>query len=170
MKHFLAIILLLAATALAQEPQGKRIVKMASEAPQGCIALGNEYYDCEERAVLPEGATVLTTGHGAARYLSLPDTDKGNVLRARVYRSKDGTSLRLKANTEAGGSLGSKVPATGKTSATPAPTASADAVLAKAREFHAAGIADYLTVPMAQVRTGDVVEEDTVVPHLWMGE
>jgi len=136
--------------------------------PTGYVSLGNGYYDCDPRVELPQGATVLATG--ASRYTDLPAADKPNVLRATVYRSKDGTSLRAKANAEVGGSLNSKVPATGNTSAKPAPAQKPEDVLAKARQYHVDGTADYKQVPMSEVRTGDVVEEDTIIPHRWLGE
>lgn len=134
----------------------------------GIVSIGGGYYDTEPRAVLPADAVALSTGY--ARFLDAPAADRANVLRASVYRAKDGTSLRARANTAAGGSLPSKVPATGATSARPSPTANADAVRARAIQYVAEGTAVRLIVTMAEIRTGDVVGTDTLIPHRWLGE
>ena len=153
----------------------KRIVKLPAPPMDkdgnpisGYVALGGGYCDVDDRAALPQGAESLTSG--AARYTSLSDTHKPQVMLARVYRNKDGSSLRAEANTAKGGSLPSKVPATGKTSSKPTAEQKPEDVRDRAREQHAKGFADRLHIRMSEVRTGDVVTEDTLVPHRWMGE
>lgn len=186
----LFLLLALALSAFA-EP---RIVKLATPptvtidgrtipAP-GFVALGGGYYDAEARAILPAGAVIVSTSSTSAtidaegkpatvkhdRFENLPAADKPHVLVATAYRSKDGSDLRAQSNASSGGNLGAKVPASGKTSAQPDAADKADDVHARARAAHAAGSADKLRIPMSQVRSGDVVEEDSLVPHRWAGE
>ena len=89
------IMLLTAAAALAQGPANvKRIIKVDVNAngdalPQptpkdfidpvtqagSCVPLGHGYYDCEERAVIPNGAQLLAAGPKRYRQLAKRDAD-----------------------------------------------------------------------------------------------
>jgi hypothetical protein len=109
------------------------------------------------------------------RYARLPEAAKPKVYRARVYRNRDGTSLRAQLETELSAKLEPRVPATGATSAQPADPVGAAAILEEARE-RARGdgqttpsVIERL-VPMAEVRSGDVVESDSIIPVRMAGE
>jgi len=160
----LLLILALTGVAFAQEPTGKRIAKLAAPV-DGCVALGGGYFDCEERAVLPEGAVVVS--HGADRYTNLPSEDKAAVLRARTFRMKDGTSLRARINTEFGINIPVRQALLKWQSLT---TEQRNNILARLRQYVNSGLIDERAVTMAATLTGDVVEDDGIVPHVFLGE
>lgn len=110
------------------------------------------------------------------RYARLPEAVKPRVYRARVYRNRDGTSLRAQLGNELSATLEPRVPATGRTSAIPIDPPGAEAILAEARR-RAAGSPDgpapdviERLVAMSDVRSGDVVEADTLIPVRMAGE
>lgn len=144
-----------------------KIVKLTSQPLLGMVSLGGGYYDCNDGVELPADAVVVS--EGADRYANL-GTHRDSVLVATVFRAKDGTSLLSKANNAVAGSLGSKVPATGNTSAAPPAAAKAEDVLTKAKEYFIDGSAHGLRVKQVEVLSGDVVEQDLMVPHRWFGE
>jgi hypothetical protein len=109
------------------------------------------------------------------RYARLPEAAKPKVYRARVYRNRDGTSLRAQLETELSAKLEPRVPATGQTSAVPSDPPGAAAILEEARtRAHGDGqttpsVIERL-VPMTEVRSGDVVDSDSIIPVRMAGE
>lgn len=110
------------------------------------------------------------------RYRRLPEVVRSNVLRARLYRNRDGTSLRAQLESELAAKLEPRVPATGKTSARPSDPAGARGILEEARR-RSLGRPDgplpavvEMLVSMAEVRSGDVVETDSLIPIRMAGE
>jgi hypothetical protein len=109
------------------------------------------------------------------RYARLPESAKPKVYRARVYRNRDGTSLRAQLETELSAKLEPRVPATGQTSAVPSDPPGAARVLEEARrrgqgDGQTAPTVVERLVPMAEVRSGDVVESDSIIPVRMAGE
>jgi hypothetical protein len=88
------------------------------------------------------------------------------LLKARVYRRKDGGNLREELEP----TVSKRVPASGRTSAKPPDEKKALAALEKAKaRAGEEGDVEYLTTTMEAVLDGDLVEADVVPPHKWMG-
>jgi hypothetical protein len=115
------------------------------------------------------------------RYAQLPLEARPKVYRARAYRSTDPTViLRESCEATVAAQLGARVPATGRTSARPADPLGAMDVLEEARRranppenpdgTPQPPTARALTVPMAEVEDGDVVEADMLIPVRMAGE
>lgn len=109
------------------------------------------------------------------RALGLPEEAVPHVLRARVFRSTDGTSLRAALESEvASEAIEPRVPVTGtRSAARPHPDEEAILEEARARAFpedETTPTARRLMVPISAVDSGDVVEADELVPHRWAGE
>lgn len=131
--------------------------------------------DTDRRAQLP--VSVLSEGRLRARHVALPDVAmKRRVYDAAVYRARDGrVNLRTRCETAVAGQLEARVPATGRTSAQPADSVGARAVLEEARRRATApegetAEAVRIMVRMADVLDGDVVEEDAVPRVRFAGE
>ncbi|HEV2147527.1 MAG TPA: hypothetical protein VGR37_09020 [Longimicrobiaceae bacterium] len=115
------------------------------------------------------------------RHRALPPEHRARFYQARVYRSLDGSNLRSGCETAVAAKLGARVPATGRTSGQPADPAGALSVLEEARrratpvmdatgKVTRAATAQALRIPMAEVTSADVVEEDVLIGHRWAGE
>lgn len=89
------------------------------------------------------------------------------VLRATVYRQGEG-SLRAAIMSDLGVTIGSKVPQTGHSSASPDDADEAGSVLMRARALVASGQAVRRRVAMHEILDSDVVESDLEAPHYWL--
>lgn len=106
------------------------------------------------------------------RYRALPAEHRARFHVARVFRSTDGTNLREACGAAVAASLSARTPATGLTSSKPTDQMGALLVLEEARRRAEMDppTARALTLPMWDVRTGDVVVEDAIPGHSWQGE
>ncbi len=127
-----------------------------------------------------EGWTVVADGHAEDEngkrigweWADLPAPHAMKLLRANVYRRKDGGSLRAELATAAGTTLPPNVPVTGRWSGAPPDPPKALRALEMAREMahdnDVPAVAVRLSVSMDRVHPGDLVEDDTAPPHEWM--
>lgn len=115
--------------------------------------------------------TVISAGYLQQRHAALPGGVRAAVMKATVYRHKNPiASLRHLVNDNSDPDrLRARVPALGG-SARPANVEKALDALAAARDLAVLGDAEQLTVAMADVQDGDVVEVDSVVPLEFAGE
>lgn len=146
----------------------------AGVAVVGRTADGTAIVDCaapdeRRRAALP--GELIAEGLSDSRWARMPaGPEKRACHRARVIRSRDGSDLRSACNAAAARLLEPRVPARGSKSAAPADPPGALEVLAEARRRVEAEEAEVIEVAMSEVDDGDVVEEDGIRPHRWLGE
>ena len=117
--------------------------------------------------------TVVSQGLLPERHAKLPADVKPRILRAAVIRSSTSVSTKEAAESnlaEVGAVLGEVVGDVG--GAPLIDTISPEALLEEAKRLADTPDSgfDRVTVPMADVTGGDVVEADSLIPHSWAGE
>lgn len=119
----------------------------------------------------PRTWTPIAEANDAETWAQVPAEHRVKLTQATVYRRRDGRSLRRALEIEVETTLPTRVPVTGRSSAQPPDKDGAERALQRALQMaiqNGTVEAEKLRLPMDQVQSGDLVEEDVLPPHVWM--